>query len=227
MRRAPAERLHDDRARLSWRLILFAAAVCILRLVLVAVDLPVTQRELTWGVILDDFGSESLVMIVLILPSALMAERLVTRRGTSRFWTYFAATCIGALGTGAFCVLQGFVQTLLEGQSFPPRAVLSVGTYAALDGLVWGGLACFLLSNHWRLEARTRELRALQERHAVHQRELADSGLRALRARVDPEQLIDSLTAIRRQYDAAPAEGEAALEALVIRLRHATAQASP
>jgi hypothetical protein len=223
--RRTAQQVTDGPVRLTWRLVLMAVALCLIRVTLTAVDFYFYVPGFTWART-PKFLVESSFIALWVVTAALMAERAAAH-GVSRLKAYTAAAGIAALATGTSCALFESTVALLAGQQLPVRSVVSVAGWATSDSLFWCGLSAFLYANHRRLLASTRELRVVQERHAIHQRELADSGLRALRARVDPEALIESLSTIRRRYEAAPGEAESDLTALIARLRVATARASP
>lgn len=223
--RRTAQRLTDGPVRLTSRLVLMAAALCLLRVTITVAGLCLPWGGFTWERTVKVLIGSSFLALWAV-TAVLLAER-VADHGISRFRAFTAATCIAALATGASFVLFKLTVALVVGQHLPMRSVVRMAAITIFDALFWCGLAAFLYSNHRRLLTSSRELRAVQERLVIHERELADSGLRALRARVDPEALIESLRAIRRQYEAAPGKAESDLTALIARLRVATARASP
>jgi hypothetical protein len=224
MSQSPTQALPDGQARLSWGLVLVAGALCFARVIGNVVSSRLEPRN-PWWAYTPAWIVQSLLIAVCIVTAALMAERAV-ERGRSRWQAYTVAMCLATLATTILFLLYAGL-FMLDFREFTPRRIVGVSRWVMTDALFKGGLAAFLYSRYQRLRASTRELRAVQERHAIHERELADSGLRALRARVDPEALIESLRAIRRQYEATPQKAESELKALIAHLRLATARASP
>jgi hypothetical protein len=209
-------------ARLNWRLLLAALFLCLGRVTIVGLDLEVGAVGNARQVLLR-YLVVSVLMTICVLTAVLIAERSV-ERGTSRMRAYLVAITVAAVVTGVLTMVSDRALGWRP-ISEPSRWLASSFTYGLFDTLVRGGLAGFLYSDYRRLLASTGELRSIQERHAVHERELADARLRAVRARVDPQAVLDNLRGIRERYRAAPPEAETELEALIGRLRLATARA--
>ena len=58
-------------------------------------------------------------------------------------------------------------------------------------------------------------------------RQRIESEIEAMRSRIDPDGLMDTLRAVRTRYDTDPEDGERQLDALIARLREAAGRAEP
>lgn len=154
------------------------------------------------------------------LVSQIIVLRLIGRHAPHcpagwQFLTAATASAVAGALPGAWDDAYAVRLGLVEEGSNAPRMVA---------GWTCLMLAAFLV---WAREGSARRLASMQRLQRVQQAQLAarralvDTQLRAMQARVDPEQLFAALGAIERLYPADPARGDALFEALVHYLRAA------
>jgi histidine kinase len=89
--------------------------------------------------------------------------------------------------------------------------------------LLFGGLAAAVYVSRQRHQRMLAELRAAELARETSQRRLAETKLAALRARIDPEFLFQTLAKLERLYEADRPEADRVLEDLIVFLRRALA----
>ncbi len=166
-----------------------------------------------------------ILAVLVFVPGFLLAERASTSRG--RAVPYTVLVLVGSALVAALTIL------LCGWLGFPAQAWAPPGSPVAPEFnafrvlLLRMGLAAFVYAGHReRLEA-ARTVQALESRRNEMLGRLASSRLEAARARVRPEAFIAELRALRGTYVEDPAAGGAGLEALISRLRAATARVAP
>jgi hypothetical protein len=174
-------------------------------------------------VLLTRSAPVEILMVLVLVPGFLLAERAATSRGRSG--PYTAVVLVGAALVAAlvFPVLGWLGPPVnLPRVSVPlPPQVLPF-----LDFLPDMGLVAFLYATHReRLEA-AQAIQELETRRNEMMNHLAASRLEAARARVQPEAFIAEVRALRASYVDDPAAGGAGLEALITRLRAASRSAA-
>ena len=164
-----------------------------------------------------------LLMVLVLVPGFLLAERAAISRG--RGGPYTAVVVVGA------ALVAALVFPLLNwlGLSVPlPRVSVPLPPQVMpfLNFLPDMGLVAFLYATHReRLEA-AQAIQTLETRRNEMMNHLAASRLEAARARVQPEAFIAEVRALRASYVDDPATGGAGLEALITRLRAASRSAA-
>ena len=164
-----------------------------------------------------------LLMVLVLVPGFLLAERAAISRG--RGGPYTVVVLVGT------ALVAALVFPLLNwlGLSVPlPRVSVPLPPQVMpfLNFLPDMGLVAFLYATHReRLEA-AQAIQTLETRRNEMMNHLAASRLEAARARVQPEAFIAEVRALRASYVDDPATGGAGLEALITRLRAASRSAA-
>jgi len=197
----------------------------VLALVWSAVTIATTSAYFTKGFLLTPSINAVLSMQFngfAVLLGVLIADRVVSP-AERRVWPYALAVTLGVtMGTTALWVVSQRIVGL--GTAYSTAAYEPLETFGMRHGthaLIVCGLMTFVyVSARWSAE-RQAALRALQMERAATERELVESTLAAMRARVDPAALQASLARIDALYDARPAQADALLGELIADLRAA------
>jgi hypothetical protein len=174
--------------------------------------------SLTKGAIVE------ILMVLVLVPGFLLAERAAISRGRGGPYTVVVLVGTALVAALVFPVLDWFgLSVPLPGVSVPlPPQVLPF-----LDFLPEMALVAFMYARHReRLEA-AQAIQTLETRRNEMMDHLAASRLEAAHARVQPEAFIAEIRALRASYVDDPAAGGAGLEALITRLRAASLSAAP
>jgi hypothetical protein len=142
------------------------------------------------------------------------------------------ALAVVVASTAGVLVWQALMQLILR-ERFGMRIMLDyVGQPVVFGGVVlyhvwlmllFGGLAAAVYLARQRHERMLAELRAAELARETSQRRLAETTLAALRARIDPESLFQTLAKLERLYETDPPEADRALDELIVFLRRAVA----
>jgi len=84
---------------------------------------------------------------------------------------------------------------------------------------VFGGLACAAYASQRRYARVIASLRAAELARATSQRQLAETNLAALEARIDPDSIMGTLTRLEHLYTVDPESAERVLDELIVFLR--------
>jgi len=166
-----------------------------------------------------------LFAVLVFVPGFLLAERAAITRG--RAVPYALVVLVGSVLVGAL------IFPLVDWLGLPAQALVPPGSLAPrpvtpfLAVLLRVGLAAFMYVFHRERLEEAQAIQALETRRNEMMGRIASSRLAAARARVQPEAFIAELRALRGTYVEDPAAGVAGLEALIARLRAATASAAP
>lgn len=176
------------RGRQAWPWLLLAAVYASLALFIVAVP---WRQELVIGQLMG----HGIVAAVWLLEARCPAARLSLRR-------YAMAGAGGiALGALAWALVLGFGPASLRQEVYDayPSAALPVlhPLYVALHWLLFGGAVVLLYAEQRLARSAVGRLRDAELRRAERSREIAESQLQTLQARVEPQFLLDALAAIR------------------------------
>jgi hypothetical protein len=138
----------------------------------------------------------------------------------------FLAVAIGSIG--GVLVWQTFVHQVLRARLGvrvlrdyvgQPVSFAGVALYHVWLMLSFGGLAAVLYLSRRRHARVVAMLRAAEVAREISQRQLAETRLAALQARIDPEFVLQSLTRLERSYAGDPAAADRLLEELIEFLR--------
>jgi hypothetical protein len=154
-------------------------------------------------------------------------------RGRRRTLALVAALLAGsALAVQTRCLVMPDQLLYLYGStqvpycdSFPtPRTYFDFPA-SWLTPLTTAGLIMIFVFGRRRDQQLQAALRAASSAQIESRRQRIESEIEAMRSRVDPDVLLDSLRDIRARYERDAADGEAGLEALIGRLREAAGRA--
>lgn len=207
-------------SRITWRNVL---ATQLLALFIVGLEEYESAGSPTFGGWLGhpelEFVSAALCAVAL-LPLALLADVLVERGAQAQ--RAFPLAMLLAFPT-AWCV-QWATQRAFEAVAHRhPVSVQQQFAFVsnALD-VAFIGAFCMLVYMNRRIADRMLEgVRHAELQRLRQEQELVTSRLATAEAQIDPQELMDALAAIRRDFDHSPAQADARLDRLVQRLRNA------
>jgi hypothetical protein len=166
---------------------------------------------------------------VLLALAVGIAEHWVNPREL-RMWQLALAVPVGAFASAL--IWHAFTQFVLRDQ-FGIRVFLDhlgqpivwpmMLLYHSWLMLFFGGLAAAVLTSQRRRARMLAALRTAELGRATSQRRLAETGLASLRARVEPEFLLQSLARLEQSYETDPRVADRLLDELIAFLRGALA----
>ncbi|MEO6410720.1 MAG: histidine kinase [Burkholderiaceae bacterium] len=174
--------------------------------------------ELTPAIIVSGL-MRNLAMVLVGWPAFLVTGYCFTRLRLQGWRVMLAALALGACEAGLVALtafLPGWSDSLT---GTDPGHAFAADTFAQQFSIV---LVYYAFLRHRRShDAAARRLAAAQQAQRETRRRLAEAGLKAMQARIDPQLLFDMLEAVRRAYETDPVRAEDLLDQLVAFLRAA------
>ncbi|MEP6609508.1 MAG: histidine kinase [Burkholderiaceae bacterium] len=222
----PFSFLRDAWCQITWLNVLWTAAMGVATAVLFLtiskyfdIFLEETWSERAWGFLefLRIGVTDAFIFLLCII-----AARHAARAGAPRLRAYGYAVLVGAtLSTASEWNLRQYV--IGWGNFGNPWIPVS-----ALYNFMWrallGGLATFVYADWQRNRESVERLHAAELERTRVARDVLQTRLQAIQARVDPQLLFDTLARIRKLYDDNPAQGQRVLDHLIVFLRTAMPQ---
>ena len=199
--------------------LLFFIAVYLMHLQYFRIKLDVTSPPLQL-LVLDSIGAITLMLAVVV------ADR-VTGMNSDRRAAYVTAVVIGA---AAGAILDSLALGLVWNQyelafadPSPDWRTYRVGHtfYLFFEWLALGGLATFVYVDRRRARAEVAHLHNAEMERARTARDVFESRLQAMQARVEPQFLFNTLAQVKRLYEMDPALAQRMLDELIAYLRAA------
>ena len=163
-----------------------------------------------------------------VLLAVVVADRRVDRgaRRTSAYaWALLIGVVIGAVLHGLFVVFivvpgdeRGALAALWKAS---PHSRYTIVALSIFDWLAIGSLAIYLYADRRDSQKILANLQAAQVQQSTRERQVLESQLQALQARVEPQFLFNTLARIRKLYDDDAALGDQMLDDLIVYLRAA------
>jgi hypothetical protein len=150
----------------------------------------------------------------------IVAADHAVQRGAHRVKAYGLALFMGAALYAAFqWLILYYVMDWFNTAGVDPDWVPVSATSTFLFALVLGGFATFVYADWQRARESAARLHAAGLARTRAARDILQTRLQAMQARVDPQFLFETLGRTRRLYDASPERGEQTLANLIAYLR--------
>ncbi len=207
-------------ARLNWQSVLATQAIAQLIVAVQVLEDPGSSTFGTWlGHPELEFVAASLCAASL-LPLALAADVLVERG--ARAQRAFPLAMLLALPTTSAVDWAAQWIYALAAHRHPASMEQEFAFVGSAFDLAFIGVFCMLVYMNRRIADRMLEdVRHAELKRLKQEQELVSSRLATAEAQIDPQELMNSLAAIRRGLEGSPAEADARLNQLVQRLRDA------